>query len=487
MTGYDLVIRGGNLVIPNVGVRKADIGIRGEKIAAIDEAIFPEDGKDVIDATNKYVFPGAVDSHFHVGIYRPLKDDAASESTSAASGGVTTILSYFRTGQSYLNKTGPYKEILPELLELSKDSYLTDYGYHLALFTDEHISEMEWLVREGGVSTLKYYMFYKLLNLAGSSTDALNYLMIDNPVDLGFLYKFMKEVSRVNDIFKEYGKISLSIHCENPEIIRATNAEVKEKPSGNPLKDYSDARPPWQEELAINEVGVMAHNTNCPVNLLHLSSQKAIEAGKDVSSRYSHLDFLLEGTLHHLGLSNDMDLGRLAKVNPPIRSHEDVEHLWDSVLDGTIKTVVSDHACVTKEIKKGDLWTSLPGFGGTSLMFPILITEGYHKRGLPLHRIAELSSANPARYHNLYPKKGAIMVGSDADFAIVDINKEKEVTLDILYTAQDFSPEEGMKLKGWTEHTVLRGKVIFEKGKVIGKPGNGEFIRRPVKLHYQGY
>jgi dihydropyrimidinase/allantoinase len=311
--------------------------------------------------------------------------------------------------------------------------------------------------------------------------------MIDNPVDLGFLYKFMKEVSRVNDIFKEYGKISLSIHCENPEIIRATNAEVKEKPSGNPLKDYSDARPPWQEELAINEVGVMAHNTNCPVNLLHLSSQKAIEAGKDVSSRYSHLNFLLEGTLHHLGLSNDMDLGRLAKVNPPIRSREDVEYLWDSVLDGTIKTVVSDHACATKEIKKGDLWTSLPGFGGTSLMFPILITEGYHKRGLPLHRIAELSSANPARYHNLYPKKGAIMVGSDADFAIVDINKEKEVTLDILYTAQDFSPEEGMKLKGWTEYTVLRGKVIFKNGKVIAKPGNGEFIRRPVKLHYQGY
>jgi dihydropyrimidinase/allantoinase len=121
----------------------------------------------------------------------------------------------------------------------------------------------------------------------------------------------------------------------------------------------------------------MANNTNCPVNLLHLSSRKAVEAGKDVSCRYSRLDFLLEGTLHHLGLSNDMDLGRLAKVNPPIRSRNDVEYLWNSVLDGTIKTVVSDHACATKEIKKGDLWTSLPGFGGTSLMFPILITEGY--------------------------------------------------------------------------------------------------------------
>jgi dihydroorotase-like cyclic amidohydrolase len=485
MPGYDLVIRGGYVVDPVTGVYKADIGIKGERIAAIAETLSGAEGSQVIDATNRYVFPGAIDSHFHVGIYRPFREDAVSETTSSASGGVTTILTYFRTGQSYLNKMGPYREILPELLDLSKDTFLVDYGYHLALFTDQHISEIEWLVREGGVSTFKYYMFYKLLNLSGHSPDALKYLMIDTPVDLGFLYKFMREVSRVNQIFKDYGKIALSIHCENPEIIRVTAEEVKNKPTGNPLKDYSDARPPWQEELAIHEVAVMARETNCPVNLLHLSSRKAVEAGKDVSLRYPQVNFLLEGTLHHLGLSNDMNLGQLAKVNPPIRSREDVDYLWKSVLDGTIKTVVSDHACVTKEIKKGDLWTSLPGFGGSSLMFPILITEGYHKRGLPLQRIAELSSANPARYHNLYPRKGAIQVGSDADFAIVDIQAEKQVTLANLFTAQDFSPEEGMKLKGWPEYTVLRGKVIFEKGKVVGKPGYGRYLKRPVKLHYK--
>jgi len=117
-------------------------------------------------------------------------------------------------------------------------------------------------------------------------------------------------------------------------------------------------------------------------------------------------------------------------------------------------------------------------------MFPILITEGYYRRGLPLHRIAEISSANPAMHHNIFPKKGAMMVGSDADLAIVDIEKEKKVTLDILFTAQDFSPEEGMVLKGWPEYTILRGQVIFEKGKVLGKRGYGQFIRRPVKLHY---
>jgi dihydroorotase-like cyclic amidohydrolase len=483
MAQYDLLIKGGSLVIPYYGVRKADIGISGERIGAVADAIPAKEGGQIIDASSKFVFPGAVDSHFHIGIYRPYRDDAISETTSAASGGVTTILSYFRTGQSYLNKMGPYKEILPELLELSKDSFLVDYGYHLALFTDEHLGEMEWLVKEGGVSTFKYFMFYKLLNLAGSSPDALNYLMIDTPIDLGFLYKYMKEVSKLNNMFKDYGRIPLSIHCENPEIIQATQAEVEKNPSGNPLKDYSDARPPWEEELAINEVGVMAENTDCPINFLHLSSRKAVDAAKVVAARYPHLDFLLEGTLHHLSLSNDMGLDRLSKVNPPIRSREDVEYLWRSVMDGTIKTVVSDHACITKEIKKGDLWTSLPGFGGTSLMFPILITEGYHKRGLPLHRIAELSSANPARYHNLYPKKGAVMVGSDADFAIVGIDEEKEVTLEILQTAQDFSPEEGMKLKGWPEYTILRGKIVFEKGTVTGKPGYGSYVKRPVKLH----
>jgi dihydroorotase-like cyclic amidohydrolase len=117
-------------------------------------------------------------------------------------------------------------------------------------------------------------------------------------------------------------------------------------------------------------------------------------------------------------------------------------------------------------------------------MFPVLITEGYHKRGLPLHRIAELSSANPAQYHNLYPKKGALMVGSDADLAIVDIDAQKKITLENLYTAQKFSPEEGMEFKGWTECTILRGKVIFEDGKVMGQPGDGKYIKRPVKLHY---
>jgi dihydropyrimidinase/allantoinase len=484
MSTYDLLVKGGQVAIPYVGTRKLDIGISAGKIAAIG-AVLPESEADsVLDASNRVVFPGAIDSHFHIGIYRPFAEDAVSESTSAASGGVTTILSYFRTGRDYLNKVGPFKDILPELVDISEKSFLTDFGYHIACMTEDHIKEIEWLVTKGGVSTLKYYMFYKLLTLAGATPEAKNYLMIDNAVDFGYLYRFMKEVARVNKKYRQYGNISLSVHCENPEIIQATQAEVKANPSGIPMKDYSNARPPWQEELAINEVAIMARYTDCPVNLLHLSSQKAVEAGLDVARRYPEIPFLLEGTLHHLGLSNEMDLEQKAKVNPPIRSKTDVDFLWQSLIEDKIKTVVSDHACPPLERKEGDLWTCMPGFGGTSLMFPVLVTDGYHKRGLPLHRIAEVSAANPARYHNLYPKKGAIMVGSDADLAIVDIDTEKEVTLENLHTAQQFSPELGMKFKGWTDSTILRGDIIFDKGQITAKPGTGSYVKRPVKLHY---
>ena len=485
MQKYDSVVKGGSLVIPRVGIIKADVGISGEKVTEIAENIPAQGAERVVDASGKFVFPGAIDSHFHVGIYRPMRDDATSESSSAASGGITTILSYFRTGKDYLNKVGPYKEIFPEVLELSEDSFVTDYSYHLAIMTREQLNEMPWLLSDAGVSQFKYYMFYKTLDLTGASK-AGSYLMTEEPLDLGLLYEMMSRVVDINKRFGGYGTARVAVHCEDPEIIRVTAREVKEHgSSGNLTKDYSDSRPSWQEKLAIHEVGVVASHTGCPIDLVHLSSEEAVNAAREVSSLYPNLDILREATLHHLALSNDKDYGVCAKVNPPIRSSQDVEYLWEAVLAGDIQTIISDHACLTRERKGGNYEAATAGFGGTSLMFPVLISEGYHKRDLSLERIAELTSLNPAIYHNLYPKKGTIMLGSDADLAIVDVDKERRVSTDILQSAQDFSPFEGMSLKGWVDCTILRGKVIFNAGKVMGKPGYGEYIKRPIKLHYK--
>jgi dihydroorotase-like cyclic amidohydrolase len=484
MNKYDVVVKNGYVVIPRVGIIKTDLGITKEKIAAIAKDMDAREATRIVDAGGKYVFPGAVDSQFHIGIFRPMDEDAISESRSAVWGGVTTICSYFRTGQNYLNKSGPYQGIFPEILQKSENSFYTDYVYHIAIMTPEQMNEIEMLVSEYGVSTFKYYMFYKMLDLTGAAGSD-KYLMLNTSYDLGFLYNYMKEVARLNEKYKDYGRISLSIHCENPEIINMATQYIKKHESGHPLKDYSDARPTFSEKLAIREAEVLAAQTHCPVTFLHLSSLDAIEAGKEAVERNPQLDFLLESTLHHLGLSNDMDYGRLGKVNPPIRGKEHVEALWKAVMDDDVKTVVSDHACSSKKIKEGDLWTSLAGFGGTEIMFPLLLSEGHRKRGLSLPRIAEITSYYPAVYHSLYPKKGTIAIGSDADLVVIDLEKEKMVSVDTMHSAQDFTPFEGMKYKGWPICTILRGKVIFENGQILGKPGDGQYIKRPVKYHYR--
>jgi dihydroorotase-like cyclic amidohydrolase len=222
-----------------------------------------------VDATGKAVFAGAIDSHFHVGIYSPFSEDAVSESCSAASGGATSILSYFRTCHNHLNKTGPFREIFPGLMEKSRGSFVTDYSYHIAIMSSEQLDEIEWLVRECGVTTFKYYIFYKSLDLSGSKRSD-GYLMLKDTLDFSFLYRFMKEVARMNQEMQHAGGCRLSVHCINPEIITATVEEVKANPTGNLMKDYSDGRPDGQEELAVKEIGTMARATGCPINLLHL-------------------------------------------------------------------------------------------------------------------------------------------------------------------------------------------------------------------------
>ncbi|MFC2063206.1 dihydroorotase family protein [Chloroflexota bacterium] len=474
MKSFDSVIRGGTLVIPKVGVLRADIGVSDGKIAEIGE-IAANSAKKTINATGKFIFPGALDTHFHIGIHRPFKDDATSESSSAVSGGVTTILTFFRTGKGYLNKVGPYSEILPELMELSRNAFITDYGYHLAIMTKTQLDEIDWLISEAGVAQFKYYMFYKSLDLSGSGK-AADYLMIEEPQDLGLLYEIMDRVAKAN--LKNHIKARVAVHCEDPEVIRVTSERVKQHLTGNSTKDYSDSRPGFQEGLAIHEAGYLAWKTGCPITLVHLSSREAVDAARDLTMLYPDLDIVKEATLHHLALSNDKDYGNGAKVNPPIRDPQDVEYLWNAVLDGDIDNVVSDHASILQKNKQGDFWSVIAGFGGTALMFPVLITEGYFKRGLRLERVAEMTSLNPALHHGLYPKKGSIIPGGDADLAIIDLGKEQEVSTDILHSAQDYTPFEGLRFKGWPVCTMIRGEVVYERGKILGRPGYGKYLKR---------
>lgn len=476
MSRYDTVITKGTLVIPFVGAIPGDIAIKDGRIAAIADSFGPSDATDAIDASGKLVFPGAVDSHYHLGIYRDIAEDTESETTSSLVGGVTTVVSYFRTGSHYLNKSGPYREIFPEVLELVDGHAKTDYAFHLAPMTAEHVREIPWLAEEMGVSSFKYYMFYKGFNLSADSRDARSYTMADE-YDLGHLFEIMEKVAEVGRAHPEK-RISLSLHCEQAELLRIFIERAKADPNVSGLAEYAAGRPPLTERLSIEEAGVLADATGVKVNFLHLSSELALRTALDVRFRY-RLDANLETTVHHLALSTDMLEGKGlgGKVNPPIRTRDDNEALWRAVRNGHLGTVASDHACCMEENKGDDLWPALPGFGGTALLYPVLLSEGHHRRGIPVERIAQLAAANPARAFNLYPRKGTIAVGSDADLAIIDPNIEQVVTPELCLSAQDHTPFQGIAVKGWPVITLVRGIPMLRDGEV-SKDWPGRYVKR---------
>jgi dihydropyrimidinase/allantoinase len=474
MARFDLVVTGGTLVIPFVGEVRGDLGIRDGVIAAIAGDLGPADADEAIDASGKAILPGGVDSHYHLGIYRDIADDTESETTSSLVGGVTSVISYFRTGSHYLNRSGPYREIFPEVLAKVDGHAKVDYGFHLAPMTAEHIAEIPWLVETHGVSSFKYYMFYKGLNLSADSRDAKAYTMAEE-YDLGHLYEIMEAVAAADAA--RPGRISLSLHCEQAELLRIFIERAKRDPSVSGLAEYAAARPPLTERLSIEEAGVLADATRARVNFLHLSSAEALRTATDVSRRYPHLEANLETTLHHLALSHDMLDGLGGKVNPPIRTRADNEALWEGLRRGTVGTVASDHACCMESAKGDDLWPALPGFGGTALLYPVLLSEGHHKRGLSLDRIAQVASATPARTFNLYPRKGTIAVGSDADLAIVDPNLELTVTPELCRSAQDHTPFNGIAVRGWPVATLVRGIPMLRDGDV-SKDFPGRYLRR---------
>lgn len=463
------------MVIPGTGTVRADIGVRAGRIVALADEISASDAAQVVDARDRLVFPGAVDAHFHIGIYRPIGEDAESETRSALVGGVTSVISYFRTGGHYLEKTGSYKDILPEVLDATAGRAFADYAYHLGLMTTDQLDEVDWLI-DAGVSSFKYYMFYKGLNLTASSTDTTSLTMTDT-YDLGHLYRMMQAVASASRRVGAAGRVSLSLHCEQSEIMRTTIEEVQRRGLTG-LEAYDAARPPFQERLAIAEATLLADVTGCPVNLLHLSSGEALEGGVKATRDYPDSDIQLETTLHHLSLAREHLHGLGAKVNPPIRSEREREALWKGVLDGSVSQIVSDHACCVMDNKDGGTWGAYAGFGGSGLMYPVVFTEG-SRRGLSPTRIAELLSANPARNFGLYPKKGTIAIGADADLAILDPVTEAVVSTDRLMSAQDHTPFAGMPLTGWPSQTILRGELTYDRGKVIGQP-RGEYLRRPV-------
>jgi allantoinase len=483
---YDLVIKNVRLVRPGVTeTPTSDIGVRGGTIASVGPDL-PTDGvAEVVDGAGQYAFPGVVDAHQHWGIYRPLTRDSDTESRACAQGGVTTSLTYMRTGQYYLNRGGSYAEFFPEVLAACAGRSYVDYAFHLAPMQAAHIEEIPELIAEHGVTSFKIFMFYGSHGLHGRSASQNEFLMIPEGerYDLAHFEFVMRGIQRAREKFPEHADaISLSLHCETAEIMTAYTKLVEQDGSLTGLAAYSASRPQHSEGLAVTIAAYLAHETNLPtINLLHLSSAKALEAAMLMARTFPHVDFRREVTIGHLLADIDTADGIGGKVNPPLRPRDDVEALWRHLLAGDVDWVVSDHACCQDEVKFGadrdDIFAAKSGFGGTEYLLPGLVGEGL-RRGLAPHRIAELTSTTPARRFGL-ATKGDLAEGYDADIALVDPDRSWVVDPADSESAQEYTPFRGLTIGATVTSTFLRGQAIYADGAVRGTP-TGRYLHRPT-------
>jgi allantoinase len=484
MTSFDLVVKNVRVVRHDrPEPEQLDIGIVDGRISRLATDIPAEEARTVVDGRGRLAFPGVVDAHQHWGIYNPLSDDTASESRASAQGGVTSALTYMRTGQYYLNRGGEYEEFFPEVLDASEGRAYVDYGFHLAPMMRRHIEEIPQLVEEFGVTSFKIFMFYGSHGLHGRSADQNSFLMIPEGerYDYAHFEFVMRGVQAARERFPELAnQISLSLHCETAEIMTAYTKMVEEDGSLKGLEAYSASRPPHSEGLAVSIASYLAHETGLPnINLLHLSSQKALDAALRMAQAFPHIDFRREVTIGHLVADIKTAHGLGGKVNPPLRPRDDVEALWGYLLDGKIDWVVSDHACCRDEVKFGadrdDIFLAKSGFGGAEYLLPGLVTEG-SRRGLSYQRMAQLTSWNPAQRFGLH-SKGAIAEGYDADLCLVDPDATWVVRAEDSESTQEYTPFEGFELTAKVTDTFVRGHHVLVDGKITGQP-QGRYLSR---------
>jgi dihydropyrimidinase len=447
----DTIVRGGRVVLPS-GVIEADIAISGGKIVAVaSEGMLPP-AADYIDASGQLVLPGLVDTHTHIYL-----DSYRTISESAAYGGVTTLLSYIWPDQ---------EQDIPGSIDhwrrFGEAASVVDFGLHICLQDSPASLEQIPAAMDAGVTSLKMMMAFKRRGMMVSDE---------------FMMAAMEAVGQAGGI--------ASVHCENGGVIHYLEEKMMAAGLTSPT-EFARSRPAQSEVEAIQRAISIAEMAGCPLYIAQITTTDSVDVVADarLSGRRVWAEtcpqylFMTEAEYEHQG--------PLVKIAPPLRTETDCEALWTGIDRGIISVVTSDHTGYSREMKQGGWANIFPtpfGIPGTETMLPLMYTEGVVKRDLPITTLVKLLSENPAKLFGLFPRKGAIEVGADADLVIFDPEVEVTITSSALHTQADFTPFEGRKVKGQVTNTLVRGNLVVKDGRLVDIPAHGEFLeRRPNTL-----
>ena len=450
----DFVLRGGTVVFADRAPARQDVLVQGGKVVAVlaPGAAAPA-GTPEQSAAGLHVFPGLIDAHVHFGFGEKITE-YSTETVYAAQGGIATILGYFLNNEAYA-------DVFKREQDYARTRCHVDYGFHFSTANELHIKELGKYINDYGVTSFKYFMNFK--------GEEGRYLGLDGTDD-GFFYDLLGESARV-------GKPIIVCHTENIEIVNRARQKVQAA-GGSTLKDWAACKPAITESEAAIRAMYFAERTGARVYFPHISSRLALDEVRKWRSRYDQV--WIETCPHYLTHTEDSDLLGIGKANPPFRSKDDQDALWEGIADGSIDVVASDHSARRRVTKDKPLWLAAQGFPGIATILPVLLSEGFHKRGLPLARICQVLASGPARIFDLEPVKGRIDVGSDADFTLVDLNRERKVVPAELGSYADYSLYENQVLKGWPVKTIVRGVTVMDEGRIVGPGGHGKYLWRRI-------
>lgn len=460
----DLIVRGGT-VVNAAWSQRADLVIQDGRVLAVTRPDCAERHYSAtweIDARGRFVLPGGVDPHCHVGFSSgafTTRDDYAAATRAAVFGGTTTIVDFAipAPGESPIEKVRTQRDKAAQgICDSALHACITEW----AADTDQ---QLDSLVSEG-VVTVKMFTTYRGETMASDDT-----------------------ILKVMERLRALGGMAY-VHCESNHLIEhAQDACARQHAIS--AENHHRTRPVHAEVAAVSDILAIAEALDAPVYFVHQSSTEAVNLVRRARAR--GIAAFTEVVAHHLVLDEDVYLGQHPErfvCCPPLRPRHEVDNLLAAVLAGSVDTIGSDHCCydtAQKEAAQDDVRLMPNGLPGVETRLPVLHNELVVRRGLPLEHFVALTAANPARLNGIYPRKGALLPGSDADLAIWNPTTVATVSSASLHMATDYTPYEGCNVTGWPETVLVRGRVVVNGGQLARNPPPGRHVPG-ARIHVAG-